>query len=544
MRGMRVPTSEFNTANLRSLAAASTPTPLSRLQRNATYDKPVVAAQAISIFDLVQDWEGAGYGLALVDAKTDKVLQPYVDPSDYPNVMFTESRDGAKSVDGKYYIKFHSGVLEENPDHLVKESTKADTSVKQAAIYDGYACRVTLECSAGDCNESYSPMTSLLADADIRYREVRRYTIDPDRVCLDILVKKEDLDLIKDLNDASKETGISLTYNQNISEGLKPKQITTSEKDVVKDMPKSAGKKTASEPWLEEEDGTLVNTLTNYRIVPLDSGFQDKFDIEDDKAEVVGHAQTEEEAKAQATDLAAGKTATKKTAARMLKDTEGEEIDFDALLKQVRKWRVFERGETWGLEQTLQTLNGSDLELDSLAESVSDQIYESATVMFRENNLDPDTYNDEFMELIAALEDATEYNYDSVMPTVFFRDPEEQEVSPESNVTSKEDPDYAEFQKYALENGFSQKDLDYVYLNATYGGMAGVGVIAEAAKALTGEVSGDAILYIRDSFNGSGAYVIAGSKTISGDKPTLAKLIDKGEYSLGAVYGTNEWTWR
>ena len=73
----------------------------------------------VSIFDLVQDWEEEGYGIALIDAETDKVISSYVDPSDFPDVIFDKSGDGARSIDGKYYIRFHSGVLEENPDYLV-----------------------------------------------------------------------------------------------------------------------------------------------------------------------------------------------------------------------------------------------------------------------------------------------------------------------------------------------------------------------------------------------------------------------------------------
>lgn len=66
----------------------------------------------VSIFEFVDQNEGGGYGLALMDAETDKVIEPYVDPSDYPDLMFTSAKDGARSTCGKYYIQFHSGCLE------------------------------------------------------------------------------------------------------------------------------------------------------------------------------------------------------------------------------------------------------------------------------------------------------------------------------------------------------------------------------------------------------------------------------------------------
>lgn len=74
----------------------------------------------VSIFDLVDKWKDEGYGIALIDVETDKVVTPYIDPSDYPELMLTSSNNGAKSTDGRYYIKFHSGGLENDPNLLNK----------------------------------------------------------------------------------------------------------------------------------------------------------------------------------------------------------------------------------------------------------------------------------------------------------------------------------------------------------------------------------------------------------------------------------------
>ena len=119
---------------------------------------------------------------------------------------------------------------------LDKETYQAETEYlmsKTATYFDGYTYRVTIESSAADNNLTYSEITNMLSSADIRYQEVRRYNIEPDRVLLDILINKEDVDIIKELDKQGKEYNISFTYNDNVSEGIQPKIITTPEKDVV-----------------------------------------------------------------------------------------------------------------------------------------------------------------------------------------------------------------------------------------------------------------------------------------------------------------------
>jgi hypothetical protein len=74
----------------------------------------------ISIFDLAKTWEDEGYGIALIDAQNNVAVDPYVDPNDYPTLMFTSAKDGAKSTDGKYYARFHSSILQEDKNHLNK----------------------------------------------------------------------------------------------------------------------------------------------------------------------------------------------------------------------------------------------------------------------------------------------------------------------------------------------------------------------------------------------------------------------------------------
>ena len=110
---------------------------------------------------------------------------------------------------------------------------------KTAAIFDGYGHRLTIETRSGQTNGSYTLVINMLQDADIRYREVRRYTIDPDRVCMDILIRDEDLDVVTELAKEVADLGISMTFNDNISEAIKPKQIVTLEKDLSTDKPEA-----------------------------------------------------------------------------------------------------------------------------------------------------------------------------------------------------------------------------------------------------------------------------------------------------------------
>ena len=151
---------------------------------------------------------------------------------------------------------------------------------KTAAIYDGYGYRVTIEAKAGDYNESYTPITGMLASADIRYREVKRYTIDPDRMLLDILITKDDIEIIQGLNKQSKETGITFTFNDNISEAIKPKQIVTEDAELKNDKPVTAGKKVVALRSTENDSDIKAEILGAF----MDSPQAGDLDIEKTEA--------------------------------------------------------------------------------------------------------------------------------------------------------------------------------------------------------------------------------------------------------------------
>ena len=94
---------------------------------------------------------------------------------------------------------------------------------KKAVYYDIYSKQVTIEQSAADNNGNYSEILDLLRVYDIRWREVKRYNINPDRVCIDVLVTSEDIEKVEQANKDYKDKGITLSILDTISEGIYPK---------------------------------------------------------------------------------------------------------------------------------------------------------------------------------------------------------------------------------------------------------------------------------------------------------------------------------
>lgn len=64
-----------------------------------------------SIRDIVEHNSEDGYGSALIVVDTDEIIDPYVDPSDWPDLEFTNAY-GGRDTTGKYFIEIHSGQLE------------------------------------------------------------------------------------------------------------------------------------------------------------------------------------------------------------------------------------------------------------------------------------------------------------------------------------------------------------------------------------------------------------------------------------------------
>lgn len=163
-------------------------------------------------------------------------------------------------------------------------------------------------------------------------------------------------------------------------------------------------------------------------------------------------------------------------------------------------------------------------------------------------------FGDELIDLEMAMESNINYNYDDLMPNDIFMYDEEEIELPDMMDLYDEDGEFVdevkEFIDYAVKEGFKERDALDVISNATYGGMSGVGIIVSGADLATAimksdtELTGDMILYIRDSYNGGGHYIISNkTKTIKYGK-NWVKKVDSGRMSLGEVFGTSDWTYR
>jgi len=320
MRGMRTPGSEFETENLRTLAAASAPTALARLQQGF-FEKRSDKNTPTEVKEFTMD--GDTY---------------YIKPIDSTHVYMSWSNDFTKPQSALHVAQLPNKQLSDavyqwlgtGDDQFSGKDFKRNAA-KMATIYDGYGYRLTIETKAGQTNESYTSVLAVLAEADIRYREVRRYTIDPDRVCVDILVRQEDLELLQDLAKEVEADGILITFNDNISEAIKPKQIVTPQDEVTQNMPKSktAGKQVTAlvSEWVPEAADLMVNTRTHFKIEEDDDApWNSRFQIKNDEEGLIGHANTLDGAMSLADGLAPVKKSgklTKKQAAnteRMIDD--------------------------------------------------------------------------------------------------------------------------------------------------------------------------------------------------------------------------------
>lgn len=202
-------------------------------------------------------------------------------------------------------------------------------------------------------------------------------------------------------------------------------------------------------------------------------------------------------------------------------------------------WNVFQGYAMMSLEDSINILKNNYDSL-SILQLAKDSSYERAKHIFNQAGFDIEEYPYEFDELCNHIEERANWNWGDIMPgPVFFRDPVEFEIYSEA-YEAKENQ-YEKFKIYAIRNGFNEIDAKETYSAAALGGMAGAGVIGYMNEALKGKVHGASILYIRDSINGIGAYVIKGKKRISAPPENLANLIDHGHYSLGEIYATTDW---
>lgn len=236
--------------------------------------------------------------------------------------------------------------------------------------------------------------------------------------------------------------------------------------------------------------------------------------------------------------------------------------DWAALKTTIRAWNMFEgRQDAMSAKDFVKALQNDFQELQEMnVDWVSNQSFEGADTLIKEAGFDPrivkDAYPDDYDSLRFAVEGAMKFNVEAVAPgNLFIRCSPEIELP---DMTSRQEDDAADselnqFIRAAQAAGFTEQQAEEVYRNATYGGMAGVGVIAEGNDVVEAwrqdadfanphAISGTPILYCADSMNGSGHFLTRrGSHEIT--VPNLPNAIDYGRYSLGAVFGTNQWSY-
>ena len=165
------------------------------------------------------------------------------------------------------------GELKASGTELPLARMQTSSLDKAATYFDIYDLRVTCETRAGISDVNYSAIINLLHDAGVRYKEERRYNVQPDRVVMEILIQKEDIEAINDLNKESEKQGYTFTFNDNLPEDIQDRIITTPEKElevkVTEDTVKSAGKKTADisqKGWFSFSEG-----VEGYQYVVIDN---------------------------------------------------------------------------------------------------------------------------------------------------------------------------------------------------------------------------------------------------------------------------------
>jgi len=243
-----------------------------------------------------------------------------------------------------------------------------------------------------------------------------------------------------------------------------------------------------------------------------------------------------------------------------------KEPDWKSLEKQlsnrINSFNVFDYGDTLGVEEVVDALkNGS---WDDVYQRVEDRVFETAGVLvdelLEEEDFDINDVRENFesnlQELFWKAEELADYNIEDIMPNeLFFYDVDAIEI-PDYTSLYTEDGELVEeaeeFISKAKKFGFSEKDAVSVIENSSYGGgMGGVGIIVDGsdlAKAILNDnykLTGDAILYIHDGYNGSGDYCI-GKKLVTIDYKTnkiAYENMDYGKYSLGDVFGTTDWSY-
>lgn len=240
---------------------------------------------------------------------------------------------------------------------------------------------------------------------------------------------------------------------------------------------------------------------------------------------------------------------------------EAGQPDWEKLKASIYSWDAFERGDD---EMSVRDfVEGLMTNFEALREGGLEQCCENgwvgAETLLKQAGYDADAVREAFPErfdkLRYAVEAAMRFNIEALAPRQLL-------IRMDDEVTLGDlfvDPEVVGRQMSALtlvaeRFGYDELAVREVVSNATYGGMAGVGVLVsgaevvgawragqqqEGSEKLPSKLKGPTILYCTNRTNGSGYLVSGGVGQV--EVADLAGSIDFGAYSLGAVFGTDEW---
>ncbi len=243
-------------------------------------------------------------------------------------------------------------------------------------------------------------------------------------------------------------------------------------------------------------------------------------------------------------------------------------MDEKALLEEFKeeysyKWEFFDyhdkgEGDVEQLQKVLE--EGMDVINETLYEYNLDYIWEVSDATIKEfckdKGIDEDDISLETREEMRLhIEDNMDFNVEILFDyNVLLIDA--RHVTPVSYSWSEDDEgvqdefiipeDIEEYQKWKTEalKYIGEDAFRDVIQNSTYGGNAFIGILINGSELIEAfskgidVVSGDPIVGIEDGVNGSGYYVEGnGQHQVLLEKAYLSI----GDYSIGAVFGTNDW---
>lgn len=229
------------------------------------------------------------------------------------------------------------------------------------------------------------------------------------------------------------------------------------------------------------------------------------------------------------------------------------EPDWEEMKKNIRPWKMFYNiRESLDIKGFINELIGKDDLYENNIDYIANEAYDGVNVILSDNGYyDRQQLEKYFDEQIQDLELTVENNmiyniYDMIQGSIFLYD-HKYEIA----YMGEDNDDYNKFVAEAIQYGFSEEQANEVWINSSDGGVGGVGILVDPEdlwnvkdnKPIT--IDGNVILYGYNNIEGSGYYILGnGIKTLKFKYINdLVDNIDYGSYSLGDVFGTNDWIW-